>query len=286
MPSLKKPGIVLAPYGSLYPHAINTYDRIRKAYEHEFPGSPILMTFTSKLMRTKLKERDGICMSSPLAALAELHEIGCRSAVVQSLHIVPGEEFHQIASLARRLNDSGKLGFDHLEIGMPLLSNLEDCMKVSSSLAAIWKGAANNEIAENLADPEKEAVLLVGHGTGHPADSQYSMMAQVLKKNHCNVFLGTLEGFPGISDLMGELKICGAKKVRLMPFLLVAGGHAEKDIAGGDISSWKSTLGREGFDVKVQLCSMGDSQKIVSVFMEHTRKALEKVDNQIVAPWK
>ena len=75
-------------------------------------------------------------------------------------------------------------------------------------------------------------MLLAGHGTGHPADALYSLMARVLKKDHGNVFLGTLEGFPGLSEMVAELKASGARKVILLPFLLVAGGHAENDIAG------------------------------------------------------
>jgi sirohydrochlorin cobaltochelatase len=107
-------------------------------------------------------------------------------------------------------------------------------------------------------------------------------MAQVLKRDHTNVFLGTLEGFPGQLELVAELKGIGpgTKKVRLLPFLLVAGGHAEKDIAGDDTASWKSTLIREGFKVETQLRGLGESHEIVSIFIEHTRIALEKVENR------
>ena len=90
------------------------------------------------------------------------------------------------------------------------------------------------------------------------------------------------KGFPGLLELVAELKGkgSGTKKIRLLPFLLVAGGHAEKDIAGDDTASWKSTLIREGFEVKTQLRGIGESREIVSIFMEHTRKALEKVENR------
>ena len=124
--------------------------------------------------------------------------------------------------------------------------------------------------------PEKEAVLLAGHGTGHPADALYLMMARVLEKDHCNVFLGTLEGFPGLSEMVAELKVSGARKVILLPFLLVAGGHVEKDIAGTGPESWKSTLEREGFEVEARLCGLGEMEGIVSIFLEHTRRAMLK----------
>jgi sirohydrochlorin cobaltochelatase len=292
MPSLEKPAIVLAPYGSLSPRALATYERIRAAYEREFPGSQVLLAFTSQLMIMRLQEKEGITVASPQAALEELNLAGCKRAVVQSLQIVPGEEFHQLAALVHDLNFQGtKPAFERLEIGLPLLSCLEDCQRVSRVLPALWNGSGweNGENAgawklqglQSLPDrdPEKEAVLLVGHGTGHPADSLYSLMARVLEKGHRNVFLGTLEGFPGLSEMVAELKVFRARKVKLLPFLLVAGGHAENDIASAGPESWKSMLEREGFEVAVRLCGLGETESIVSIFLEHTRSALVKTES-------
>ncbi len=297
MPSLEKPAIVLAPYGSLSPGALATYERIRFAYEHEFPGALVRLAFTSQLMIKRLQKKEGITVASPQEALSELHSRGCRRAVVQSLQIVPGEEFHQLAALVHDLNMQGtKPAFERLLIGLPLLSSLEDCQKVSGVLPDLWNGSgwgkgdnAGEGKLQGLQshpdrDPEKEAVLLVGHGTGHPADSLYSLMVMVLKKDHRNIFLGTLEGFPGLSEMVAELKGSRAKKVRLLPFLLVAGGHAEKDIAGAGQESWKSALEREGFDVAVRLSGLGEMESIVSIFLVHTKKALLNFDQQVYRP--
>ncbi len=128
MPSLKKPAIVLAPYGSLSTRALATYERMRKAYELEFPGTLVRLAFTSRLMIKRLREKEGITVASPLEALAELHSSGCRSVVIQSLQIVPGSEFHLLASLVQDLTVHGaEPDFERLEIGLPLLSSLEDC---------------------------------------------------------------------------------------------------------------------------------------------------------------
>ena len=139
--------------------------------------------------------------------------------MVQSLQIVPGSEFHLLASLVQDLKGHGaEPDFERLEIGLPLLSSLEDCQRVSRVLPALWNGSGRGEgesaeegqpqSLQSLPDrdPEKEAVLLAGHGTGHPADALYSLMARVLEKDHRNVFLGTMEGFPGLSEMVAELK--------------------------------------------------------------------------------
>jgi sirohydrochlorin cobaltochelatase len=295
MPSSERPAIVLAPYGSLSPQALATYERIRSAYERTFPGTLVRLAFTSQLMIKRLQEKEGITVASPLEALAELHSLGCKSVVVQSLQIVPGEEFHLLASLVhgQELESQKEMpAFDCLEIGLPLLSSLEDCRLVSKALPAMWNGSGSvdgvnarewqRHSSQSLQDrdPEKEAILLVGHGTGHPADALYSLMARVLEKDHGNVLLGTLEGFPGLSEMVAELKGSGARKVTLLPFLLVAGGHAEKDIAGAGPESWKSTLEREGFEVYARLWGLGEMEGIVSIFLEHTRKAMLNMENR------
>jgi sirohydrochlorin cobaltochelatase len=262
-------GIVLAPYGTLFPPALATYDQIRKAYERKFPGSSVRLAFTSHLMRKRLQENVGISIQSLPASLQDICDQGFKSVIVQSLQIVPGGEFHQVAALVQELKGA-KPAFSRLEIGLPLLSDLPDCQKVSSLLPAICSGPAYRR------DPEKEAVLLVGHGTGHPADALYSLMSQILKEEHRNVFLGTIEGFSGLAGLLPELKDSGARVVRILPFLLVAGGHAENDIFGCSPASWKSVLERDGYEVIADRRGLGERVEIISLFLEHTKNALEK----------
>ena len=129
MPMQEKPGIVLAPYGTLFSSALATYDQILKAYEREFPGSPVRLAFTSQPMTARLLEKEGIRVQDLQAALADLHNLGCERVAVQSLQIVPGGEFHKVAALVQSMQSSGKPAFLRLETGLPLLSNLPDCLK-------------------------------------------------------------------------------------------------------------------------------------------------------------
>jgi sirohydrochlorin cobaltochelatase len=275
MPMKELPGIVLAPYGTLFPPALATYDQIKKAYEHTFPGSPVRLAFTSNLMRKRLQENAGISVPSLPAALKELCELGSKRVVVQSLQIVPGGEFHQLAALVQELKGRAP-AFSCLEVGLPLLSSLPDCRRVSSLLSALCSCSG----PDYRQDPKTEAVLLAGHGTGHPADALYSLMYQVLKKEHQNIFLGTMEGFCSLASILPELKGSGTRVVRLMPFLLVAGGHAENDIFGLSPGSWKSILEIEGYEVVADRRGLGERAEIVYLFLEHTKIALERMENR------
>lgn len=267
------PAILLAAFGSLEPRALATYDALRERYQRAFPGSDVRLAFTSDLMRRRLAEKEGVKFPSPLAALAELHDLGHRRVVVQSLQVVPGEEFHSLASLVSGLRSvRGRSAFERLEIGLPLLASLEDCRKVSAALAPAWDRAAAAG-SQSLRDPADEAVVLVGHGTGHAADSLYPLMDQVLQKEHRSVFLGTLEGFQSAEGVAARLRECGAKRVQLWPFLLVAGGHAVREIAGDDPASWKGILERDGFEVQVHLQGLAENEQIGAIFLEHTRRA-------------
>lgn len=280
-------GISLTAYGSLNLQAIHSYEKIKSAYNQAFPEAGIQLAFTSEFVRRKLSEKQGIFFHSPVTSLKELRDEGYKKIVIQSLHIAPGSEFHGLARMIHELKDCREeSGFQALEIGMPLLANLEDCMRVSKALLPEFQriqveGNVKRQVEEQnhagSTDPEEVAFVLMGHGTNHPADSVYSMMAKVLERDHKNVFMGTLEGFPGIDDVILQTNRSEAKRVRLMPFLLVVGGHAQEDLAGDSANSWKSAFERVGFQTEVSLKGLGDIEDIVDIFVEHTRKAVEKL---------
>ena len=276
MADKSKAGIVLAPYGSLSLAALATYERIVQVYEKEFSGSSIRLAFTSTLMRKRLAEKNGITVPGLLGALQELQDLGCNRVAIQSLQIVPGGEFHQIAELVYSLRPGCAFGVPGPVLGLPLLSSLSDCRTVSSMLPALIS-QAGVDISELDGQGSREAVLLAGHGTGHPADALYCLLAGILKKEHRNVFLASIEGALGLDEILPHLRESGAERVLLMPFMLVAGGHAEKDLFGADPQSWKSILEREGYAVLSHNQGLGDSWEMVSLFLERTKSALEKM---------
>lgn len=288
MPAHDNPGIVLAPYGTLYPPALATYDRLRAAYEQAFPGSPVRLAFTSRLMIKRLAEKEGIAVPDLPAALRSLKGEGCRAVLLQSLQIVPGSEFHQAAALARDWQ-AGDAAFDRLAVGLPLLAGLEDCRRISALLPALLEDPIGQDRGREGINEKEDALVLVAHGTGHPADALYSLLADVLRRDHggaFNIFLGSIEGYPGLAEIAEDLLSRRAKTVRLLPFLLVAGGHANSDIAGTGPDSWMSTLSRKGLSVRADLRGLGERQKIADVFIEHSKSALNSDQQVYRLEWK
>lgn len=275
MPSSDYPAIILVAYGSLHCQAMATYARIKDHYETVFSGSEVRLAFTSERIRHKIAKRDSTIIPSPLVALAGLQDLGYRDVIVQSLHVAPGSEFHEVALLVQGMKSiKGRFGFERLEIGMPMLTSLEDCIKVSAALGPILSRIIpEGETRELPRDTKEEAVVLVGHGSQHPGDSIYSQMASILEQSHRNAFLGTLEGHPGIAEVILELKDAGVKRARLIPFLLVSGGHVLNDVAGDRQDSWKSIIESEGFETRTYLEGLGESKEIMDIFVEHTKRA-------------
>lgn len=278
MSAQEPPAIVLVAYGSLDPEARGTYERIRAAFRREFPESEVRIAFTADFIRRKIARDGGKFVHNPLTALAELQDEGHADVVVQSLHVAPGSEFHEAAALVSALASvRGKFGFRNLEMGVPLLASGRDFDLTSEALAPEFdRVTIDGEVKNRPRSPEETAVVLMGHGTDHPADCAYSRMAKVLERDHRNVFLGTIDGFPGLEETMAEVKGAGVAKVRLIPFLVVAGGHAKKDLAGEDPRSWKCSFERAGFEVDLNLQGMGENPRVAEVFAEHTKMAVER----------
>ncbi|MDF0593776.1 sirohydrochlorin cobaltochelatase [Methanotrichaceae archaeon M04Ac] len=271
------PAIVLVAYGSLDFEARKTYEKIRAVYRREFEAPAVKIAFTAGFIRRRLAGTEGTAVESPLMALAELHDAGHEDIVVQSLHVAPGSEFHEAAALVSALGTvRGKFGFRRLAMGLPLLAAATDYDAVCEALAPEFdRITVGGEAAALKRNPEETAVVLVGHGTAHPADAAYSRMARVLKRDHRNVFLGTIDGFPGLEEALEEVRAAGVPRVRLLPFLLVAGGHASKDIAGDGSGSWKRSFEEAGYEVDLNLLGMGENPRVVEVFLAHTRRAAE-----------
>ena len=279
-PAKEDPAILLVVFGTSYPEAQAAYENIERVYREEFPQAEVRIAFTSDYIRRKLLDRDNVTIDNPLTALAHLNDEGYTDVVVQSLHVIPGEEFHDLANIVESVRGiEGKFGFRNLVLGEPLLMNLEDYHNVSRALASQFEQNTTGTERTPHSSPRdagQMAVIYMGHGTEHSANSAYSQIANILAEDHENVFLGTVEGYPGYAEVLARLNESGVKKARLIPFMVVAGDHALNDLTGNESESWKSMLEKEGFEIDYNLLGMGENDGIVEIFVGHTKEAFAK----------
>ena len=279
-PAKEDPAILLVVFGTSYPEAQAAYENIERVYREEFPQAEVRIAFTSDYIRRKLLDRDNVTIDNPLTALAHLNDEGYTDVVVQSLHVIPGEEFHDLANIVESVRGiEGKFGFRNLVLGEPLLMNFVDYRNVSRALASQFEQNTTGTERTPHSSPRdagQMAVIYMGHGTEHSANSAYSQMANILAEDHENVFLGTVEGYPGYDEVLARLNESGVKKARLIPFMVVAGDHALNDLTGNESESWKSMLEKEGFEIDCNLLGMGENDGIVEIFVGHTKEAFAK----------
>ncbi|SHK44671.1 sirohydrochlorin cobaltochelatase [Desulfatibacillum alkenivorans DSM 16219] len=250
--------IILAAFGTST-RAMAAYDDIDAYYKKTFPGHDIHWAFTSRMVASKLRKKAGREVLHPYQVFDLLSQAGHEWAVLQSLHLTCGHEFY-------RLVDDAKSGLIRISMGLPLLSSPEDCMEVAGILEPLFQG------------PKDQAVVLVGHGTDHPAWSMYTAMASVLRKTYGEkAFVGVVEeGIPEQEDVVREVKDKGFKRVLLAPFMLVSGVHFEEDLAGEE-DSWKSAFEEQGLQVELHAQGLGRNPKVTSLFSRHTMGALDMV---------
>jgi sirohydrochlorin cobaltochelatase len=249
--------IVIAAFGTTT-RALETYSLINERLIERFPDNEILWSYSSRMVKDWIKKRQNIDLKHPHQVLFELKEKGYTWAVVQSLHLLNGHEFYRL------VDESQNCGI-RTSIGLPLLSSPEDFNKVITALQ------------DSFTTHEDEALVMVGHGTDHPCWSVYVALNQMLRKKlGLKIFTGVVEGYPAKEKIVEEVKKAGFKKVRLIPFMLVAGVHFHQDLAGNE-DSWKSTFEKEKIYVTLETEGLGVYPGIIDIFSQHIQEALDVI---------
>ena len=180
---------------------------------------------------------------------------------MQPLHIIAGLEFHDVVKAVAPFRSA----FQTLNVGIPLLAATDDYLRAAAALKA--------QLPELTEDG---AVVLMGHGTPHPANAAYLALQQVFAQVGMErVFIGTVEGYPELDDVIGQLKRANVSSVTLMPFMLVAGDHALNDMAGDDNDSWKNRLTEAGFQVNAMLRGLGENRANQDLYVQNVRHAID-----------
>jgi sirohydrochlorin cobaltochelatase len=261
-----KKGILLVAFGSTIPEAHVSFDNIEQSVKKGLPGVPVYWSYTSRIIIKKMA-KEGKQLATPTEGLAKMMRENFTHVVVQSLHTIPGAEFHGMLKNVHKFAGMDK-GIKKVLVGYPLMATSEDVQRVAEAIIQVIPKERK----------KKEGVVLMGHGTHHPANVYYAALAYHLQKLDPNVFVGTVEGWPEIDDIKADLKKRRIKRVYLMPFMSVAGDHARNDMAGPAADSWKSILEKEGINCVVVLKGTAEFQEFVDIWVDHLRSAFSHFD--------
>jgi sirohydrochlorin cobaltochelatase len=252
----QKVGILLVAFGSSEESAQVSFTNIDKAVKKTYPDIPVRWAYTSHIIRKKLAKQ-GKMLDSAEVALAKMADEGFSHVAVQSLHTIGGSEYHDL----RRVVGSFKMmgGFERILLGNPLLATQEDMERSVEAILSIIPAERNKE----------EGVVLMGHGTHHPANAFYAALMFQVQLKDPNIFIGTVEGYPELDTILPLLKKNNIKKTYLMPFMSVAGDHAKNDMASNEDDSWKSLLSKEGIEVVPVLKGTAEYDVFVDIWVDH-----------------
>ncbi|MBR0469733.1 MAG: sirohydrochlorin cobaltochelatase [Clostridia bacterium] len=257
-----KPVILTVSFGTSYNDSREkTIGAVEKAIADANPDYEVRRAFTSQIIIDKLKKRDNLEIDNVKEALDKLVKDGVKTLVVQPTHVMHGFEYDDVVAEVKKYSDK----FDKLAIGEPLLSSDEDFKKAADA------------IVDNTKEYEGDntCVVLMGHGTEHEANATYAKLQNVFTANGPdNYFIGTVEAEPTVEDMVKKAKDGKYSKVVLRPLMVVAGDHANNDMAGDEDDSWKSIFAKEGFVVECVLKGMGEIPAIQQLYVSHVKDAI------------
>ena len=262
----EKTAILVVSFGTSYKETREkTIHRIEGEIQQAYPTVPVYRAWTSKVILRKLEREEHLHFDNVCEAMQHMKEARIRNVVVQPTHVMSGIENDRMKEDV--LKFSGQ--FDRIVFGGPLLAERSD------------GGKLVNAVMEEFGSLEaQEALVLMGHGSSHPANSVYLTLEEIFKGHQYeNVFVGTVEGTPGLEEVIDEVKKGGFRKVHLAPLMLVAGEHAARDMSGEEETSWKSRFEAAGYEVECHLKGLGEYAGVRRLFLEHLQRALESSKN-------
>ena len=257
---------------------------VEKALQAAYPDWSVRRAFTAQIIINHVQARDDEKIDNMDQALERAVDNGVKNLVVQPTHLMHGAEYDELTEAVENYKDK----FESVKIAEPLLGEVgadetainEDKAAVAEAITAEAVKTAGFDSLD-AAKEEGTAFVFMGHGTSHTAKISYSQMqAQMEQLGYENVFIGTVEGEPedtACEAVIEKLKNAGYKKVILRPLMVVAGDHANNDMAGDDDDSWKSQFEASGaFDsIDTQIAGLGEIDAIQQLYVAHTQAAID-----------
>lgn len=258
---------------------------IEKALQEAYPDWSVRRAFTSQIIINHVQARDGEAIDNIDQALARAKENGVKNLLVQPTHLMHGAEYDDLVAAVEAVKDD----FETVRIAEPLLGEVgEDATVVNADKEAVAKAVVAEAVAKagyddlDAAAADGTAFVFMGHGTAHIASVTYDQMqSQMEALNYANVFIGTVEGEPedtACEEVIRKVADAGYKKVILRPLMVVAGDHANNDMAGDEEDSWKSMFTASGnFDsIDTQIEGLGRIADVEAVYVAHTAAAMNE----------
>ena len=258
--------ILVVSFGTSYSNSRHvTIGAIEDAIREAYPDYQVRRAFTAQIIIDKLKKEENIEIDNVKQALDRAVANGVKTLVVQPTHLMNGLEYNDLKKELDKYKDK----FDKIALGKPLLTSDEDYKQV---IAAI-----TNDTKEYL-DGET-AICFMGHGTEADSNKVYATLQEKLKAAGYNdYFVGTVEATPTVDDLIAQVKESGKyKRVILQPLMVVAGDHANNDMAGDEEGSWATKFKAAGFEVKPVLRGLGQNYDIEKIYLEHVKAAIDSL---------
>ena len=257
---------------------------VEKALQAAYPDWSVRRAFTAQIIINHVQARDDEKIDNMDQALERAVDNGVKNLVVQPTHLMHGAEYDELTEAVENYKDK----FESVKIAEPLLGEVgadetainEDKAAVAEAITAEAVKTAGFDSLD-AAKEEGTAFVFMGHGTSHTAKISYSQMqTQMEQLGYENVFIGTVEGEPedtACEAVIEKLKEAGYKKVILRPLMVVAGDHANNDMAGDDDDSWKSQFEASGvFDsIDTQIAGLGEIDAIQQLYVAHTQAAID-----------
>ncbi len=257
---------------------------VEKALQAAYPDWSVRRAFTAQIIINHVQARDDEKIDNMDQALERAVDNGVKNLVVQPTHLMHGAEYDELTEAVENYKDK----FESVKIAEPLLGEVgADETAINEDKAAVAEAITEEAVKTagfdslDAAKEEGTAFVFMGHGTSHTAKISYSQMqAQMEQLGYENVFIGTVEGEPedtACEAVIEKLKNAGYKKVILRPLMVVAGDHANNDMAGDDDDSWKSQFEASGaFDsIDTQIAGLGEIDAIQQLYVAHTQAAID-----------
>ena len=261
-----KDAMVVMSFGTTYKDTrAKTIDATVDAIKAAHPNTKVITAFTSHIIRDRIQQKEGITYPTPEEALDQLKAEGYSRVALTSLDVIPGMEYNYDVAVYNLYKNN----FKKMTLGTPLM---------------YWMGqeGQTDEVVQTIKAVQsqfpklgkEDALLIMAHGTPDPSNAYYSVIQdRIHSLGLKNVYIYTVEGTPNLEQVVPQLKMHGIKHVTLMPFMMVAGDHANNDMAGNEPDSHKSILEKDGFKVDTYLHGLGENQNIRNIFVERANEA-------------